>query len=118
MKHYEEDKEKLEAQIVHMAKQKKRLINTLTEENDRLSQLTEEKDRTKDEMLKIEQQRSVGNETITEEIEDLKSDYIEYLNEQAAKRNEQQSIDEQQQKLTQQQKHQEEKRKQLLVQKQ
>lgn len=118
MKHYEEDKEKLEAQIVHMAKQKKRLINTLTEENDRLSQLTEEKDRTKDEMLKIEQQRSVGNETLTEEIEDLKSDYIEYLNEQAAKRNEQQSIDEQQQKLTQQQKHQEEKRKQLLVQKQ
>src|SRR5699024_12566731 len=64
MKHYEEDKERLEAQIVHMAKKKKRLINTLTEENEQLSKLTDEKDRTTDEMWNIELQRSVGKETI------------------------------------------------------
>lgn len=116
IKHYAEDKQKLQSHIVETAREKKRFMRAYKNEKKQLDHLTKDRSDTKKELERIEQQLAVEHETITEQIEDLTSDYIEHLNVQAAKRNEQQSIRQQWKKLTNVKKLQSEKYEQLVQQ--
>mgnify|MGYP001942758193 FL=1 len=94
-RHVSENKEKLTAQKEHTLT----LINELTKEmeteNDTLSDLVKHQQATTNRIATLQRKLTTGYQDITETIEEQKAEYIELLNEQAAKRNEQQSIQQQ-----------------------
>ncbi|MFD1360309.1 chromosome segregation protein SMC [Lentibacillus salinarum] len=94
-KHFSENKEKLEAQKKETAERIEMLKYELSQENVKRSSLQESRDETKDRVKQLQANLTTDRENIVEQIEELKSDYIEYLNQQAAKRNEKQSIQQQ-----------------------
>lgn len=94
-KHFDENKQMLTEQ-----KQEAELkINTqkkqLTEEKDKLKQLQTERTASKNTIKQLEDKLGRSREKLFDQIEELKSVFIEYLNEQAAVRNEMQSIERQ-----------------------
>src|SRR5699024_769876 len=64
-------------------------------EKECLKSLQNERKSTNEKIVEIERKLQMTEKSLSEQIEDLKSEYIEYLNEQAAKRNEQQSVENQ-----------------------
>ncbi|HLS10366.1 chromosome segregation protein SMC [Lentibacillus sp.] len=94
-KHFAENKEKLERQKKETAERIDMLKYELDQENEKFYSLKERRDETKEQVKQLEANLTTDRENIAEQIEELKSDYIEYLNEQAAKRNEKQSIQQQ-----------------------
>ncbi|SFB20124.1 condensin subunit Smc [Lentibacillus halodurans] len=99
-KHFSENKEKLEGQKKETAERIEMLEYELSQENEKLTSLQKSRDETKEQVKSLETKLTTEKENIAEQIEELKSDYIEYLNEQAAKRNEKQSIHQQLQQIS------------------
>lgn len=93
MKHFEKNKETLEANKQQTEEQLNTTQSKWEKEKERLKSLQSEQKSTKEKINDIENRLQMTEESLSEQIEDLKSEYIEYLNEQAAKRNEQQSIE-------------------------
>lgn len=93
-KHFLENKKILQ----HEQQQLKETIQSLTEkyegEKETLNKLLEERQQIKHKISSFNEQLSTKVESIEEKIADLKAEYIELLNEQAAKRNEVQTTDE------------------------
>ncbi|MEC5422723.1 chromosome segregation protein SMC [Virgibacillus sp. C22-A2] len=98
-KHFAENREKLESQKRESSVRIGKLHDELIEEKEKLSELQVIKDKTQHDVKQLQGKLAVDNQTIANKIEDLKSDYIEYLNNQAAKRNEKQSVQQQLQQL-------------------
>ncbi|TFJ94636.1 chromosome segregation protein SMC [Lentibacillus salicampi] len=92
VKHFAENKEKLEAQKKETAERIEMLEYELGQEQAKLSSLQKNRNATKEHVKQLKTKLTTDRENIAGQIEELKSDYIEYLNEQAAKRNEKQSI--------------------------
>ncbi|RYG73899.1 chromosome segregation protein SMC [Lentibacillus lipolyticus] len=99
-KHVTENKEKLEAQKKETAERIEMLEYELQQEKEKLASLKESRDNTKEQVKQLEAKLTTDRDDIAGQIEELKSDYIEYLNEQAAKRNEKQSIQQQLDQIT------------------
>jgi chromosome segregation protein len=91
-KHYGENKQKLQDEKKRLEEQLKTLNEKLEIEKEELATLQKEKEETKQTINKLQKELDRNEATIARQIEELKSDYIEYLNEQAAIRNEIQSI--------------------------
>jgi len=91
-KHFGENKRKLEEQKAVSKEKMDELQNEWKNEEKRLANLQEMRDKTKQQLKDLKKKLATSKETIADKIEDLKADYIEYLNDQAAKRNEIQSI--------------------------
>lgn len=108
-KHFGENKRKLESQKEETAVKIAELKNEWEIEHKNLAELQEMRKQTKQQLNDLKTKLSTNNETISETIEDLKADYIEYLNKQAAKRNEKQSITSQLQQITEKRDRQQEK---------
>ncbi|MFB4167528.1 chromosome segregation protein SMC [Virgibacillus sp. JSM 102003] len=115
-KHFAENKEKLELQKKEAATRIEKLHDELNDESEQLSTLQVKRDDTKEQVEQLEEKLATGKENIAEQIEELKSEYIEFLNKQAAKRNEKQSIEQQQQQITGKKEKQAEKFEDLLIQ--
>ncbi|RLL45288.1 chromosome segregation protein SMC [Oceanobacillus piezotolerans] len=92
-KHFDENKQKLESQKQSAAVKIGELHDELVKEQKQLSEITAKRQETKETVKQLQQKLSLNQETISEQIEELKSEYIEYLNKQAAMRNEKQSIE-------------------------
>ncbi|WP_077326137.1 chromosome segregation protein SMC [Virgibacillus siamensis] len=99
-KHFDENKQKLETQKGEAASKIERLQAELREENKKLSDIQESRNHTKQLVSQLETKLTTETDSLADQIEELKSDYIEYLNDQAAKRNEKQSIQEQLQQIS------------------
>ncbi|WP_042223798.1 chromosome segregation protein SMC [Oceanobacillus manasiensis] len=91
-KHFSENKEKLEAQKQEASSRVGTLHEQLIIERKNLHELQELRKETSKRVKHLEKDLTTSQDDIAEKIEDLKSEYIEYLNKQAAKRNEKQSI--------------------------
>ncbi|SEQ59431.1 condensin subunit Smc [Virgibacillus subterraneus] len=115
-KHFAENKEKLESQKNETANRIDKLKDELNEKNEQLSSLQAERNNTKQQVEQLEEKLTTDRENIAEQIEELKSEYIEFLNKQAAKRNEKQSIEQQQQQISGKKNKQAEKFEDLLIQ--
>ncbi|CDQ40145.1 chromosome segregation protein SMC [Virgibacillus salexigens] len=98
-KHFEENKTKLEAQKDDTSVRIGKLHDELIQEKKHLAELEQTKQETAGIVNQLDQKLQLGKENLEEKIEDLKSEYIEYLNKQAVKRNERQSIEERLQQL-------------------
>ncbi|WP_087972937.1 chromosome segregation protein SMC [Oceanobacillus rekensis] len=98
-KHFGETKEKLEKQKKETDEQISGLQDLLKKEKTVLVELQENRKKTKEFASQLETQLKMSKESISEQLEELKSDYIELLNNQAAKRNEKQSIAQQLQQI-------------------
>ena len=95
-KHSDENKQKLKEQKVETELQLKGIKKQLAHEETELQTLQADKEKTKKHVKELEVKLDRSRETIFDQIEELKSEYIEYLNQQAAIRNEMQSIEKQQ----------------------
>lgn len=95
MKHFEENRAKLEKDKDEAQNRIFKLESELHEENERLTSLSNERNTVKEKVEDLEKQLTVDKESIADQIEELKSAYIEYLNSRAANRNEQQSTEQQ-----------------------
>ncbi|SFL97963.1 condensin subunit Smc [Gracilibacillus orientalis] len=95
LQHFQENKDKLEQEIKESEGKKAILLNSLEDEQARLSEYKKNNQQLSQQIIDLEKQLEKGKNTIEEDIETLKSDYIEFLNEQAAKRNEKNSIQQQ-----------------------
>lgn len=91
-KHFGENKEKLRKQKKEIDTQISGLQDSLKNERTTLAELQESRKKTKEYASQLETQLTMNKGSISDQIEELKSDYIELLNNQAAKRNEKQSI--------------------------
>ncbi|WP_404452588.1 chromosome segregation protein SMC [Virgibacillus necropolis] len=100
MKHFEENKTKLETDKQATEERIHHLDEELKEEKEKLSSLSKERNTVKEKVVDLEKQLTVDKESIADQIEELKSEYIEFLNSRAANRNEQQSIDQQIKQIT------------------
>ena len=87
-KHFGENKHKLEIQKKESNTRIAALEDELAKERKLLVQLQHDRKRYKEQANELEAKLNTSKESISEQIEDLKSDYIELLNKQAAKRNE------------------------------
>ncbi|GAA0445375.1 chromosome segregation protein SMC [Lentibacillus halophilus] len=94
-KHIDENKEKLENQKKETSERIETLKHELNQENETLTSLQETRHKTKNRLQQFEAELTTDKDDIAKQIDEWKSDYIEYLNDQAAKRNEQQSIQKQ-----------------------
>ncbi|WP_337018716.1 chromosome segregation protein SMC [Oceanobacillus massiliensis] len=94
-KHVGENKDKLELQKKETAGRIDALQKLVEKEKKQLAELQQERQKTKEKANTLDSQLNMSKESISEQIEDLKSDFIELLNKQAAKRNEKQSIGQQ-----------------------
>ncbi|MFC4557086.1 chromosome segregation protein SMC [Virgibacillus kekensis] len=94
-KHFAENKENLETQREETKARLNKLQAELAEENEKLASLQQTRRETKQQVQELEDKLTSGQESIANQIEEMKSDYIELLNKQAAKRNEKQSVDRQ-----------------------
>lgn len=98
-KHFGENKHKLEMQKKESNTRITELEAELAREKKQLVQLQHDRKKCKEQASKLEANLNTSKESISEKIEDLKSDFIELLNKQAAKRNEKQSIAQQLQQI-------------------
>ncbi|MUV39993.1 Chromosome partition protein Smc [Lentibacillus sp. JNUCC-1] len=103
LKHFTENKSKLEKDKAYSVKQVHELAETVQKEQAYLEQLQQDQHSKQKRIENIKQMLETGEEEIAEQIEDAKSEYIEYLNEQAAIRNEKQSLAKQKEQLQQKQ---------------
>lgn len=94
-KHYGENRQKLVEGIQLYEDRLKEVEKQLSSEREKLALLKSDRERSRSEIKDLEKQLDLKQETIADQIEELKSEYIEYLNEQAAIRNELQSIERQ-----------------------
>ncbi|WP_188454420.1 chromosome segregation protein SMC [Virgibacillus oceani] len=99
IKHYAENKTELEAQKEEASARIERLKADLKEEEAKLADSRAKRNETKQNVEHIEAKLTTEKENIADQIEELKAEYIEYLNNQAAKRNEKQSIGQQLQQI-------------------
>lgn len=99
-KHVEANKEKLQQQKKEAKERVTKIKSDLGFELEALKSLKKDRQETRDKAENLEVKLSTSEENILEQIEELKSIYIEYLNKQAAKRNEKQSISQQLTQLT------------------
>ncbi|MCP8616551.1 chromosome segregation protein SMC [Salirhabdus salicampi] len=95
LKHYEENKDKLTQEQVKTNHKLTEVKEKLATEERTLASFVEKRNETKKQIASMEEKMSLLQENVEDKIEELKSDYIESLNEQAAKRNEIQSIERQ-----------------------
>ncbi|WP_102028187.1 chromosome segregation protein SMC [Salirhabdus sp. Marseille-P4669] len=93
MKHYEENKDKLLTDQEKATEKVNQLHSQLDSEKELLQTFLTSRDKVKEAITTIEKQTGLTQESIESQIEELKSDFIEVLNEQAAKRNESESIE-------------------------
>ena len=91
-KHFDENKQKLEQQLADLKEKMEKVEKEYIQKQQQHFELTSECKQTKDQLKELKKVVSTDKGTVTAQIEDLKADYIEYLNTQAAKRNEKQSI--------------------------
>ncbi|MBX0356475.1 chromosome segregation protein SMC [Halobacillus sp. Nhm2S1] len=94
-KHFEENKSKLEEAYEDLSDKLVNLKAIAEEEAQKLEQMKEKRENTKQELNQTTQALKQDLHLIEDEIEDLKSEYIELLNKQAAKRNEKQLLEKQ-----------------------
>ncbi|UFU01365.1 chromosome segregation protein SMC [Radiobacillus kanasensis] len=99
-KHYHENKTNLELEITQLQDKSEGIRENLASEQQRLTTLEAKRNDTKKQLSELNEELSLTEKNIEEQIEELKSDYIERLNEQAAKRNERQSIEKQVEQIT------------------
>ena len=99
-KHLDENKQKLESQKGNTAVKIGNLHDELIEEKKQLANLQAKRQKTKNIVQDLEKQLATNQENIVDQIEELKSEYIEFLNKQAAMRNEKQSISQHIQQIT------------------
>ncbi|GAE91661.1 chromosome partition protein smc [Gracilibacillus boraciitolerans JCM 21714] len=95
LQHFQENKEKLEQEITDAQKKRTQLEQKLKEERHVLKDNKQQNQYISKRILSLAEQLDKGKNTIEADIETLKSDYIDLLNEQAAKRNEKNSIHQQ-----------------------
>ncbi|MHA6251325.1 chromosome segregation protein SMC [Oceanobacillus sp. CAU 1775] len=99
-KHFTENKQKLEEQKQEVINNLDTLQLQMKQDQTALDVLKQNKETSKKKIKELENKLDFTSEKILVQIEDLKSDYIEFLNEQAASRNEMQSIEKQMQQIT------------------
>ncbi|WP_217585634.1 chromosome segregation protein SMC [Lentibacillus saliphilus] len=115
LKHFSENKTKLEAQKAAALKRISEIKDQLQAANAEIQRLETEKRETNERVKELKALLSSREEQINDEIEDAKAEYIEYLNEQAVIRNEQQSIAEQKEQLLHKKDHNDEKYHDLIL---
>lgn len=98
-KHFTENKQKLEEQKLETTRQLDALRLQFKEDETTLVELKQAKETSQKKINELTNRLEFTSEKILEQIEDLKSEYIEFLNEQAATRNEMQSIEKQLQQI-------------------
>lgn len=98
-KHLEENKEKLQQQKAETKEATQKLKKELEFELNELESLKKQRRETNKATKKLELSLSTSKENILEKIEELKSIYIEHLNDQAANRNEKHSVEQQLEQL-------------------
>ncbi|MBM7552780.1 chromosome segregation protein SMC [Thalassobacillus pellis] len=91
-KHFEENRDKLEQEYSQLTDRLKQTETLCSKQKDQLKEWKTKRNKTKAELKKTSGLLETASQDIEERVEELKSDYIECLNEQAAKRNEKQSI--------------------------
>lgn len=114
-KHFGENREKLTQQLQEVEQQIEVLARDLKREQSKLTDIQQSKKQTKGKVEILHQKLSTSQEKIADQIEDLKSEYIELLNQQAAKRNELQSVSQQTEQIDQKNEHQSSKFKDLIT---
>lgn len=118
VKNFSENKGKLEKQKKDTEIKLGELRETLNDEQEIYTELQSIKQKTKNEIKKLTKKLTIDQDERLDQIEELKAQYIEYLNKQAANRNEQQSIKQQIQQLNARKNGQKEKKQHLSTQKQ
>ncbi|WP_112180818.1 MULTISPECIES: chromosome segregation protein SMC [Paraliobacillus] len=108
-KHFTENKEKLETELETLQVRITSIEDELNTQTEKLTELESVRNQTKQQTNIVKTQLDQSSENSEEKIEELKSDYIELLNEQAAKRNAKQSIEQQLNQMDYRQKNQESK---------
>ena len=98
-KHFAENKQTLENQKVQAQTHIEHISALLADEKEILSELIEIQQKTKDKLSELNKQLTISEDDLAEKLEELKSEYIEHLNIQAAKRNEKQSVHDQKEQL-------------------
>ncbi|MCT2534493.1 chromosome segregation protein SMC [Aquibacillus koreensis] len=93
--HFESNKAKLEMDRTAYRSRITKFEHDHVQELEKLNKAKEKRDYTKRSILNLKEELSTTEEDIEEQIEELKSEYIERLNQQAAHRNERQSIEKQ-----------------------
>lgn len=101
LKHVEENKQKLLTDRENLQERMNRLKEKIDVEKSALREVKEAIFSDKKEITNLEKKLFHGLDIIQEEIEDLKSDYIEFLNEQAVLQNERQTIEKQKEQINQ-----------------
>ncbi len=99
-KHMQENKQKIQADESTLKNQQSQLREQLVDEQVLLATMTQTIEQLSAQMNRLKNQLAHGVDAVEEEVEDLKSDYIEYLNEQAVLQNEQQSVERRLEQLT------------------
>ncbi|MGP4072624.1 chromosome segregation protein SMC [Piscibacillus sp. B03] len=95
LKHYDESKEKLNHDIKESQDQIEQFELDYEDQEMKLKSLESQRDETKKTISNINKDIANSGEDIEEQIESMKAEYIEILNEQAANRNEKASIEKQ-----------------------
>ncbi|MDX8045024.1 chromosome segregation protein SMC [Gracilibacillus sp. S3-1-1] len=93
--HFQENKDKLEEEIKESKEKRETSSRTLAEEQEILKRYNDKHQALVTQIKQLQENLEKGKNTLEEDIETLKSDYIDLLNEQAAKRNENNSISKQ-----------------------
>ncbi|RWZ60522.1 chromosome segregation protein SMC [Halobacillus fulvus] len=112
-KHFEENKEKIEQEQLELADKVESLQKVVTEETEKLTKAKEARRETNKELKQTNEALNQDLQAIEDQIEDLKSEYIDLLNEQAAKRNEKQLLEKQLSQISYKKDHQQDKFKDL-----
>ncbi|WP_066193965.1 MULTISPECIES: chromosome segregation protein SMC [Gracilibacillus] len=99
LQHFSENKEKLEQEITSSQQKEQALADQLETETQQLTQYKQDQSLFTKQRKEMEQELYKGKNTLEQDIESMKADYIELLNEQAAKRNEKGSIQQQLEKM-------------------
>src|SRR5699024_4670585 len=95
MKHFSENKHKLISQKGDASDRIAKISKAFSEEKKKLTTCQIRRTETKQHVEQLASKLYNKKDTISGQIEKLKSEYIEYQNKQAAKRNERQSIHQQ-----------------------
>jgi chromosome segregation protein len=98
-KHFDENKQKLERLKTETAEVIQKLEQELLQEQDKLKSLLDYRNKTKQQIQQLQEKLAISEESIPDQIESLKSYFIELLNKQAAIRNEKQSIQQQKEQI-------------------
>lgn len=93
--HFQENKKNMEEEITRLQEKRDELELQYKQEQDSLTELENKRKQLSKEIHTVEDKLLTGKDSMEEDIENLKSEYIEKLNEQAAKRNERSSIQQQ-----------------------